>query len=65
MNMVLFSGWKWLWMPLLTIVCLIVLLFAVSLSYFFIVKWKHRRGTIEFENLNKEEGMPPQPRSGS
>ncbi len=65
MSLVLLAGWKWLWIPLLTVVCLTILLFAVSLSYFLIMKWKHRPGTIEFENLNKEEAVPPPPRSGS
>jgi hypothetical protein len=65
MSFVLLAGWKWLWIPLLTVVCLVMLLFAVSLTYFLIVKWRHLPGTIEFENLNKEEAMPPRPRSGS
>jgi hypothetical protein len=62
---IVFSGWKWLWIPLLALVSLVGLMFLVSMSYFFYVKYiRHSSGHLT-ENLDKEEAMPPVPRPHS
>jgi hypothetical protein len=62
---IVFSGWKWLWIPLLVLVSLVALLFLVSMSYFVYMKYiRHSSGHLT-ENLDKEEAMPPAPRSHS
>jgi uncharacterized membrane protein len=62
---IVFTGWKWLWIPLLGLVSLVVLLFLASMLYFLYVKFiRHSSGSLT-ENLDKEEAMPRIPRSNS
>src|SRR4051812_47942842 len=62
---IVFTGWKWLWIPLLALVSLVALIFLTSILYFVYIKFvRHSSGSLT-ENLDKEEAMPRIPRSHS
>jgi len=58
-----FTGWKWVGIPLLVLVGLVVCLFLVSILYFVYAKYVRRPDALLTENLDKEEAMPPRAHS--
>jgi hypothetical protein len=55
---IIYIGWKWLWLPLLIILGLIISILLWGAIAFAYVKIRHHSGISLTDNLDKEQAAP-------